>query len=279
MAKLSSTEKRTLETLLKLDYEHSLIFTYRTLHDFLDELGISLNDAFFQDIRNESQYDWRVPKEFMRDFIPNCFSGYDNEFVGKIILKLIKYIRHEIFLEELEKKDFPEKLMTDAKNIAHRLLGRRPIKYPPKTLGADNTVTDANRIKSSPTIKKSLSRLDNDKFLKLYVSLCSISLQEHPILAYVGTWSFFDSLATEMGRTDRMSFPKYFESEMSSWQKEKGKKNDIKTILNDIRNKGNCCKHSDNYQVSDALQLQYDFRVLEDFIVYCIEKLPKPSNV
>ena len=161
MAKLSSTEKRTLETLLKLDYENSLIFTYRTLHDFLDELGIPLHDEFFQHIRNESQYDWRVPNELVRDVIPNCFPEYSNEFAGEIILKLVKYIEHEMDLETLEKANFPKKLRIKTTNIAHRLLGKPLIEYQPKTLYSDSK---ADLILEAEVFNAEVKKLLNDGY-------------------------------------------------------------------------------------------------------------------
>ena len=133
-----------------------------------------------------------------------------------------------------------------------------------------------NKIKLSSQVKEVLSEIENDKFLGLYVSLCSISLKDHPVLAYVGAWSFFDSLATEMGRKGRDSFEKYFESKIDDWEIKKGdkdKKNDIKLVLEDIRRKGNSCKHSSTYHMYDARQLKIDFRVLEDFIVRCVKEL------
>ena len=133
-----------------------------------------------------------------------------------------------------------------------------------------------NEIKLSPLVKEKLGAIDNDKFLKLYESLCSISLKKHAILAYVGAWSFFESLANEMGKNDGTSFVSYFKPKIDSWwreKKEKGKKNDIKEVLKDIHSKGNGCKHSGIFQMNDALQLKSDFRVLEHFIIRCVEEL------
>ena len=137
--------------------------------------------------------------------------------------------------------------------------------------------TSPNEIKLSPLVKEKLGAIDNDKFLKLYESLCSISLKKHAILAYVGTWSFFESLANEMGKNDGTSFVSYFIPKIDSWwreKKEKGKKKDIKDVLKDIHSKGNGCKHSGIFQLDDAKQLKIDFRVLEHFIIRCIEELP-----
>ena len=132
-----------------------------------------------------------------------------------------------------------------------------------------------NKIKPSPLIQEKLSEIENDKFLRLYNSLCGISLKEHPVLAYVGAWSFFDSFVTAIVEKRTGSFVDFFKPKIAEWWKSDiGKKNDIRVALEDIHRKGNCCKHSDKYQVHDAIQLKNDFRVLEDFIVRCVEELP-----
>ena len=115
--------------------------------------------------------------------------------------------------------------------------------------------------------------MGSDKFSRLYISLCGISLKDHPVLAYVGTWSFFDSLATAMDKDNKKSFVDFFKPKIAKWwSDDRGKKNDIEVTLEDIHRRGNCCKHSDRYQVIDALQLKSDFQVLEDFIVHCAKE-------
>lgn len=55
-------------------------------------------------------------------------------------------------------------------------------KEKPKTL---------SKIEKSNELLKALGRSKNNKLPKLYNSLCVVSLIEHPVLMYVGVWSFF----------------------------------------------------------------------------------------
>ena len=159
----------------------------------------------------------------------------------------------------------------------------------------------SHKIEHSSEIEAALSAIkNNDKFLQLYKSLCRVSLEQDPILAYVGAWSFFDSLATAMGRR-KGSFPDFFESKINEWwKKDRGRISDFTETLKDIgeeyeslaempsmtftktlkkiSSRGNRCKHSDTYYQYNAMQLIIYFRTLEKFIIRCFGELLKEGE-
>ncbi len=136
-----------------------------------------------------------------------------------------------------------------------------------------SSATLNTKISASKGIVKRLDEIDNKKLCRLYNSLCKVSLIEHPILLYVGAWTFFESLATEMNKSDNDNFHSFFNNKINNWYTDRGQKNDFKTTLEDIHKKGNCTKHSGKYQVIDARQLDNDFTVLEPFIIYALDEI------
>ena len=135
------------------------------------------------------------------------------------------------------------------------------------------------KIEHSSEVEVALSAIKNDKFLQLYKSLRKVSLEQDPILAYVEAWSFFDSLATAMGR-EKESFPEFFKPKINEWYKSAGRSRlDFMPILKTICEQGNLCKHSDSYYVPDAQELKKSFGILEKFIIKCLESLKEKENV
>ncbi len=133
-------EKRTLEVLLQMEDGWVLNFTNRDLYHFFEELGVDIyqNRGDYYSLL----YGYKSNKYAKEaDNVFNFFLHGNNKLVGETIFKFIEYIKHEIDLGKLIKKDFPEKRIVDAQNIAHRLLGKPPveIKNPPQTVFSDNT--------------------------------------------------------------------------------------------------------------------------------------------
>ena len=125
----------------------------------------------------------------------------------------------------------------------------------------------------SEDLNKSLDKLRNKKFFRLYRSLCNISLIDHPVLAYVGTWTLLESLATEMGKNDGTSFNSFLNSKVGQFTTDRGLRNDCKHVINDIHAKGNMNKHSGQYEAMHAQQLASDFPTIEKFLIHCAETL------
>ncbi len=131
-----------------------------------------------------------------------------------------------------------------------------------------------NKIQESNEIKAKLGQSGNNKLLRLYYSLCTILLSEHPILLYVGSWSFLESISTAMGKPANESFEAYLKGKSNQlYRQDRNKKNDVNQVINDIHKKGNCNKHSSVSAAIDARQLANDFEVLEQFILYCLDQM------
>ena len=134
------------------------------------------------------------------------------------------------------------------------------------------------KIEHSSDVEAALSAINNDKFWYLYKSLCRVSLEHDPILAYVGAWSFFDSLATAMGR-GKGSFLEFFKPKIHKWYKsDEIKRKECIAILEIIHANGNLCKHSDSYHILDAQELTTSFGILEKLIIRCFELLKEKEN-
>ena len=134
--------------------------------------------------------------------------------------------------------------------------------------------SNTTKISSSEEIKNKLEILENKKLFGLYNSLCTISLVEHPYLAYIGSWTFLECLSYYMGnRNNNLSFESFLHNKVNAWYV--NKKQDKKTISNvitEIHKKGNEVKHS-LHELSDAKQLGKDFQTLEQFIIQCIDDI------
>lgn len=148
----------------------------------------------------------------------------------------------------------------------------------PDNLKSNNNFKKASnnsptQIKKSNALSKALARTNNNKLPKLYDSLCTVSLREHPILMYIGAWSFLESLSALMGKNDNTSFEGYLNGKVSNFYTNKTTKNDVKESISDIHKKGNSIKHSKDKYVINGAQLHNDFEVLENFLLYCLNDL------
>lgn len=115
MASLTMSEKQTLEKLFQMNDGYVLNFSDRTMSEFFrDDLGV--------DIYNQKyNYASGSKANRMRGF----WLKADEKLVGKSILKLIEYIKNQILLGNLKKDNFPDDIMTAAKNIGEELFGTK----------------------------------------------------------------------------------------------------------------------------------------------------------
>ncbi len=140
--------------------------------------------------------------------------------------------------------------------------------------GRNNTTkSNSTKIKESKNIIKKLHQINNDKLLQLYKSLYTVSLIEHPSLIMVGAWSFYESLATALGKRADVSMTAFLNNKINSHTNDKGKKNSMKSSLNYIHNEGNCIKHGAEYYSLDAKPLINHFNVLEGFTVEMLDEI------
>lgn len=85
---------------------------------------------------------------------------------------------------------------------------------------------------------------------------------------------FLESLATLMGKDDKVSFEGFLGSKISElYKKNRSKRNDVKGVISDIHKKGNSIKHSGNRTIVNGEQLHNDFEVLEEFLMHCLNEL------
>ncbi len=135
-----------------------------------------------------------------------------------------------------------------------------------------------NNIERSEEIYSRLNQLDQKKLARLYWSICKISLTDHPILVYVGSWTLLESLATYLDKDSKISFDSFYNGKISTMYQDKPKKADLRASIKDIHTKGNCNKHSGIYETMDAIQLHNDFKVIEYFVVSCIKEILTKEN-
>jgi hypothetical protein len=111
MSTLSANNKRILEKVFQMEEGYVLNFTNRTFSDFF-ETNYDIN------IYDDKFYGWSGSKASrMRSF----WDLEDNDQVALLISDLLKYIGNEILLENLEMRDFPDRLVIKAGEIADEL--------------------------------------------------------------------------------------------------------------------------------------------------------------
>ena len=132
-------------------------------------------------------------------------------------------------------------------------------------------IVSTTHIVKSQDIYSLLGQLDNKKLVRLYDSICRISLIDHPVLAYVGTWTLLECLATNMGNSSSKSFDAFYNEQLNKFTKDRSKRSEYRTPIKDIHSKGNANKHGGIYEAMNAQQLISDFNSMEPFLKYCIE--------
>lgn len=137
-------------------------------------------------------------------------------------------------------------------------------------------------IEESQAVLGQLKATKSLKLVGLYRSLCRVSLEQHPQLLYVGAWSFFETIATLIGKKEGTSFESFFGAKINDphFGYNRTQKKDFKDTLEDIHKKGNLSKHSARWHPSDAHQLRVDFTTLEPFILkVLVLAMPEEKSV
>lgn len=114
MANLGTNDKQILERLFQMSGGYVLNFTDRTFAEFFrDDLGVDIFDPKYNyasgSKANRMRGFWRVA---------------DDALVSRSIQKLLSYINTQILLDHLDKKEFPEELLSRSKQIADALGGK-----------------------------------------------------------------------------------------------------------------------------------------------------------
>ena len=128
-----------------------------------------------------------------------------------------------------------------------------------------------NRIQFSELLNNALMKLTGNKTGHLYDSLCRLSLKQHSVLMYAGTWSFLETLTSLVGRNSNASFPDYLGTKINEFTKDKTQRAELKRVVNDISSRGNCTKHSGIYWNHTAMDLKPAFLILEPFLIHLVD--------
>lgn len=131
------------------------------------------------------------------------------------------------------------------------------------------------RIEFNKELGDALEAARFTKLSALYSSLAGTNLQQHPILAWVGAWSFFECLGAALNGSvpDRYG---HLKSEAAHYAKSvspsdpRGTKSDINNALDHIKTTGDCNKHSAEAFAVDAGQIAVYFRVLTPFVLWLL---------
>ena len=150
---------------------------------------------------------------------------------------------------------------------------RDPKDNRPKPRSSPPTPKAPDHIEYSYKIYDQLKNLSSKKHARLYTSICNISLTKHPILSYVGAWVLLESLASHLGKEPIQALDAFYSEKINNFTRDKGRRSEYKTPINDIHKKGNLNKHSGTYETIDARQLVSDFKSIEPFLIFCIEEV------
>lgn len=130
-------------------------------------------------------------------------------------------------------------------------------------------------IPTSSEIEDLLSQLENHKLQRLYFSICSVNVRDHPLLIGVGIWSFFESLASLMGASENMSFSSFYKpGRLSDLGVAKGDAaRQMNKILEDLGRGGNLGKHHAVAGQFDPDQLMTNWEAMDLLIVKSLSHL------
>lgn len=111
MANLTTNEKQILEKFFQMGGGYVLNFSDRTMGEFFkDDVGVDIY---------EEKYNYASGSKANR--MRGFWREAENTIVSESIVKLVDYIKNQILLGELKEKEFPEKLLQRALQIAHKL--------------------------------------------------------------------------------------------------------------------------------------------------------------
>jgi len=140
--------------------------------------------------------------------------------------------------------------------------------------GGDNAGSRDVGIEKSSEVETLLRELNDAKLKSLYRSLCTISLRTHPVLAYVGAWSFWEVMARKIG-SGKTAFPAFFSSKAKAFGFNEDSKSDFNALMTIISKYGNLSKHSKDVSPSTAANLKNEFKNLEPVLIVALKEAIK----
>ena len=149
--------------------------------------------------------------------------------------------------------------------------------HPTKNLGLP-TNDEVVRILEQLNTAGSTSAPQVRKVQQLYRSLRAISINQHPCLAYIGTWALWEIMAKTLSpNIDRnpLNFLTDTVVETNERLGKSYKNKDYVESLNHIHSEGNMNKHSDTVVAETSKLLKNKMEVLEDFLLEMTKEIYK----
>lgn len=205
--------------------------------------------------------------DFEVDFMKTKFSGN----LTPLYQKLKEDLQKEDFIEQVKNYRKAHSESFDSEESHTKEIIVKPKNGIPKRkkINANNT-----NIFRSGEIELKLSKLEYSKLCSLYKELCDLPLRKYPHLSYVGGCIFLECLSSYMGNPDGNSFYSFLKSKSDYFYSDnKGKKQAIQRIISSIKETTNDIKHYHERDIVNAQQLVKDFKVLDNFIIKCIDDI------
>ncbi len=150
--------------------------------------------------------------------------------------------------------------------------------------GRTGTGTSNRGIPENAEVKKILDRLNEDgrnshasarKIGQLYNSLCTISIEQHPCLGYIGTWALWETLGFALKNNQNQKAWDYLTQTLSNNYKSSkpNQYRDMSRALRRILEDGNMNKHSSIGVGEDGSALKNNMEILDEFLLDLIEQL------
>ena len=115
------------------------------------------------------------------------------------------------------------------------------------------------------------------KIKQLYDSLCTIAIGQHPSLAYIGTWAFWEIIGATARNSQKTKSWDYLTQQMSNLYKnsQPDQYKDMNSALDHIQKEGNVNKHSSAGVAEAADLLKNKMEILDDFFLLMMKQIYK----
>lgn len=139
-----------------------------------------------------------------------------------------------------------------------------------------NKPVKPTKVRPNDQLQTALSQIPSYKLEQIYYSLCSLNVNSHAPLLYVGAWSFLETLTALAGRNEGTDFHSFLSAARLT-ELGVGPKTENKTVrqaVSRISEFGNSTKHNKEAAGFNGDQLVNDFQVMEPTLL-ALAKLAK----
>lgn len=140
---------------------------------------------------------------------------------------------------------------------------------PPTKNSKPKKPVKVTKIAPSEELQAALKNIPSYKLEQIYYSLCSLNLNYHTPLLFVGAWSFIETLTALCGRTVNADFYSFLNGQFLE-KLGVGTKNDTKAARDAIKrisDYGNSTKHNRTAAGFNGEQLANDFETIETILI------------